>query len=92
MCIRDRAVLHIRQLGDVHGSTVERLRALGTLQLDLELVAVLCCDRQSELAQVRTGRQEQILIRTGLHAGDRLSVDFRADVLEPVSYTHLETR
>ena len=77
-----QAVLHIRQLGDVHGSTVERLRALGTLQLDLELVAVLCRDRQSELAQVRTGRQEQVLIRTGLHAGDRLSVDFRADVLE----------
>ena len=77
-----QAVLHIRQLGDVHGSTVERLRALGTLQLDLECVAVLCRDRQSELAQVRTGRQEQILIRTGLHAGDRLSVDFRADVLE----------
>ena len=77
-----QAVLHIRQLGDVHGSTVERLRALGTLQLDLELVAVLCRDRQSELAQVRTGRQEQILIRTGLHAGDRLSVDCRADVLE----------
>ena len=77
-----QAVLHIRQLGDVHGSTVERLCALGTLQLDLELVAVLCRDRQSELAQVRTGRQEQVLIRTGLHAGDRLSVDFRADVLE----------
>ena len=77
-----QAVLHIRQLGDVHVRAVQRLRALGTLQLDLELVAVLCRDRQSELAQVRTGRQEQILIRTGLHAGDRLSVDFRADVLE----------
>ena len=77
-----QAVLHIRQLGDVHGRAVQRLRALGTLQLDLELVAVLCRDRQSELAQVRTGRQEQILIRTGLHAGDRLSVDCRADVLE----------
>ena len=77
-----QAVLHIRQLGDVHVRAVERLRALGTLQLDLELVAVLCRDRQSELAQVRTGRQEQILIRTGLHAGDRLSVDCRADVLE----------
>ena len=77
-----QAVLHIRQLGDVHVRAVERLRALGTLQLDLECVAVLCRDRQSELAQVRTGRQEQILIRTGLHAGDRLSVDFRADVLE----------
>ena len=77
-----QAVLHIRQLGDVHGSTVERLRALGTLQLDLELVAVLRRDCQSELAQLRTGRQEQILIRTGLHAGDRLSVDCRADVLE----------
>ena len=77
-----QAVLYIRQLGDVHVRAVERLRALGTLQLDLELVAVLCRDRQSELAQVRTGRQEQILIRTGLHAGDRLSVDFRADVLE----------
>ena len=77
-----QAVLHIRQLGDVHVGAVQRLRALGTLQLDLELVAVLCRDRQSELAQVRTGRQEQILIRTGLHAGDRLSVDFRADVLE----------
>ena len=77
-----QAVLHIRQLGDVHVRAVQRLRALGTLQLDLELVAVLCRDRQSELAQVRTGRQEQILIRTGLHAGDRLSVDCRADVLE----------
>ena len=77
-----QAVLHIRQLGDVHVRAVQRLRALGTLQLDLELVAVLCRDRQSELAQVRTGRQEQILIRTGLHTGDRLSVDFRADVLE----------
>ena len=77
-----QAVLHIRQLGDVHVRAVQRLRALGTLQLDLECVAVLCRDRQSELAQVRTGRQEQILIRTGLHAGDRLSVDFRADVLE----------
>ena len=77
-----QAVLHIRQLGDVHVRAVQRLRALGTLQLDLELVAVLCRDRQSELAQLRTGRQEQILIRTGLHAGDRLSVDFRADVLE----------
>ena len=77
-----QAVLHIRQLGDIHVRAVQRLRALGTLQLDLELVAVLCRDRQSELAQVRTGRQEQILIRTGLHAGDRLSVDCRADVLE----------
>ena len=77
-----QAVLHIRQLGDVHVGAVQRLRALGTLQLDLECVAVLCRDRQSELAQLRTGRQEQILIRTGLHAGDRLSVDFRADVLE----------
>ena len=77
-----QAVLHVRQLGDVHSRAVQRLRALGTLQLDLELVAVLCRDRQSELAQVRTGRQEQILIRTGLHAGNRLSVDRRADVLE----------
>ena len=77
-----QAVLYIRQLGDVHVRAVQRLRALGTLQLDLELVAVLRRDRQGELAQVRTGRQEQILIRTGLHAGDRLSVDFRADVLE----------
>ncbi len=77
-----QAVLHIRQLGDVHVRAVERLRALGTLQLDLECVAVLRRDRQGELAQLRTGRQEQILIRTGLHAGDRLSVDCRADVLE----------
>ena len=77
-----QAVLHIRQLGDVHVRAVQRLRALGTLQLDLECVAVLRRDRQGELAQLRTGRQEQILIRTGLHAGDRLSVDFRADVLE----------
>ena len=77
-----QAVLRIRQLGDVHGSTVERLRALRALQLDLECVAVLRRDRQGELAQLRTGRQEQILIRTGLHAGDRLSVDRRTDVLE----------
>ena len=77
-----QAVLRIRQLGDVHGSTVERLRALRALQLDLECVTVLRRDRQGELAQLRTGRQEQILIRTGLQAGDRLSVDRRTDVLE----------
>ena len=77
-----QAVLRIRQLGDVHGSAVERLRALRALQLDLERVAVLRRDRQGKLAQLRAGRQEQILIRTGLQAGDRLSVDRRTDVLE----------
>ena len=77
-----QAVLRIRQLGDVHGSTVERLRALRALQLDLECVAAVRRDRQGELAQLRAGRQEQILIRTGLQAGDRLSVDRRTDVLE----------
>ena len=77
-----QAVLRIRQFGDVHGSAVERLRALRALQLDLERVAVLRRDRQGKLAQLRAGRQEQILIRTGLQAGDRLSVDRRTDVLE----------
>lgn len=50
-----QAILRIRQLGDIHGSTVERLRALRALQLDLECVAVLRRDRQGELAQLRTG-------------------------------------
>ena len=77
-----QAVLCVCQLGHIHSRAVHRLRALGALQLHGRVRAVLRVHGQGKLAQVSAGRQEQILIRTGLHTGDRLSIDSRADVLE----------